>query len=554
MKKHKGLVLLIVSVMLMSLVACGSSTGGSTNANVSESTAAKEETTAAIKEETTIASKEETTTAATDQKDEKTESTRNDLKFLISYEPTALSPGAANKGIDMTICGNLHDTLIFEDGANRSSFVPGIASAWEWNDDGTELKLTIRDDVKFHDGTLLTVDDVMFSLGYDLDQAPNASAKSVVKDYKITGENEVTIYLNYAYKPLVNYLALPCFSMISKDFYEKCQADGTNFLRVENGTGPYILDEWVAGSGITMHANEDWFYGEVPIKNVTFMAAQDSTTAAMMMENGQADAYFSPAASDVRRLDDLDNVDNTWPVSISEYAVMFNCQEGPFTDPKLREAIAYGIDRAAILQGGYSGIGVANTYPCSVGFFGYEEGWEVPEYDLDKAKQLLEEAGYPEGSLSITMKVSSDSWYSLPAQVIQAQFEDMGISCELETMDNGAFLTDVINDHNFEVTYYASSAFINDADPQFWDFYHTDAIYNLAGISNPEIDNALETARHSLDDNERLNCYHTIAELNRDNNWYIYIQNGYNSMVYNTALKGVFGVNAGIYKLSNWSW
>ena len=219
---------------------------------------------------------------------------RTDLKYIVSYEPTAINPGGGTRGVDMTICINLYDTLVFETPGDRTSFVPGLASEWTFNEAGDELTLKIRDDVLFHDGTPMTCEDVIFSLQYDLAQPPNSSAAATIKDYKITGDNEITIYLNYAYKPIVAFLATPNMSIISQAFYEKCEADGTNFQRVENGTGPYILEDWQAGVSLTLKANENWFNGEVAIKDVTFEVAQDSTTAAMMIGKRPGGCLLQP--------------------------------------------------------------------------------------------------------------------------------------------------------------------------------------------------------------------------------------------------------------------
>ncbi len=479
---------------------------------------------------------------------------RTDLKFLISYEPTAISPGAGTRGVDMSLCTNFYDTLIFENGADRTTFRPGIASEWKFNDKGDELVLKIRDDVTFHDGAKLTVDDVLFSLKYDLAQPPNGSAAATVKDYKVTGENQITIYLNYPYKPILGILATPNMSIINKAFYENCEKNGTNFKRVENGTGPYKLDKWSSGVQITMKANENWFGGKVAIKDVVYMVTQDSTTAALMIENGQADAYFSPAASDVKRLDQLPTVKNEWALSYSTYMVFFNTTKAPFDDPKLREAISYGIDRNAVIQGGLAGVGMVQPYPVSPGFFGYHENFKVNEYNLQTAKKKLADAGYPEGKLKVVMRTSSDIWYSLPAQVVQAQFEAMGIKCELEIMENGAFQSQVLTNHDYQVGYYNSYAFVNDADAQLWQYYHSTGDRNFAGIKNKDVDDLLMKARQSMNDDERKACYLKIAEINRDNNWYIYTLTGYNNMVHNNKIKGVFGNNAGIYKLSYWSW
>ena len=482
---------------------------------------------------------------------------KDSIKFLISYEPQGVSPGAASKGVDFTISGNIYDTLIREMPDNRSEFREGLATDWTLSDDGTELLFTIRDGVKFHDGSDLTVDDVVFSLQWDLEQAPNAAAQPVIKSIEAVGDNQVKVTCNYAYKPLINLFATPGFGIFSKAFYEQCEADGTNFLRVECGTGPYILDEWVSGSSLTLHANDEWCGGEPEIKNVTFEVAQDSTTAALMMQNDQADAYFCPAAADTQMLDDLENVNYNFAPSSFIYYMIFNTTRAPFDDPAVREAISYAIDREAVLQGGVAGVGQVTPFCVAPGFFGYDEDYEANPYDPDKAVELLSAAGYNEGDITCTMVTSSETWYQNPAQVVQANLQEIGINCEIEILEPAAFKQQVLTQKDFDLSFYNSGAPISDADPVLWGNYHTTGDYNLAGVNDPEVDAILEQARQSLDDAEREELYSQIGELNKENNWYIYTHTGYNGAAYNTHIKNGFYEcnNYAIYNnIAEWTW
>ena len=482
---------------------------------------------------------------------------KESVKYLISYEPQGVNPGAASKGVDFTISGNIYDTLIREQPDNRSEFREGLATEWTYNEDGTELTFTIRDGVKFHDGSDLTIEDVVYSLEYDLKQAPNAAAQPVVKSVEAVGDNQVKVSCNYAYKPLLNLFATPGFGIFSKAFYEKCEADGTNFMRVECGTGPYILDEWVSGSTLKLHSNDEWWGGTPSIKNATFEIAQDSTTAALMMENNQADAFFSPAASDTQRLDDLDNVAINWAPSAFIYYMIFNTKRAPFDDPKVREAISYAIDRESVLQGGVAGVGSVTPFPVAPGFFGYDESFESNPYDPDKAIELLKAAGYNDGDISCKMVTSSETWYQNPAQVAQACLQEIGINCEIEILEPAAFKQQVLTQKDFDLSFYNSGAPISDADPVLWGNYHTTGAYNLAGVDDAKVDELLETARMSLDDDERLECYKEIGELNKENNWYIYTHTGYNALAYNSDLTGGFYTcnNYAIYNnICDWTW
>ncbi|MBR6849476.1 MAG: hypothetical protein IKM88_04485, partial [Lachnospiraceae bacterium] len=259
-----------------------------------------------------------------------------------------------------------------------------------------------------------------------------------------------------------------------------------------------------------------------------------------MMENNQADIYEFPSGNDYERLDALDNVAINWAPSAFIYYMIFNTKKAPFDDPKVREAISYAFDRESILEGGNAGIGQVVPFPVAPGFFGYDPDFEANPYDPDKAIEMLEEAGYPEGSIKCTMVTSTETWYSYRAQVAQACLQDIGIDCEIEILEPAAFKEQVLTKKDFELSFYNSGAPISDADPILWGNYHSTGAYNLAGINDPEVDALLETARQSLDDAERADCYRQIAEKNKENNWYLYSDVGYNAIAYNEDLTGGF--------------
>ncbi len=537
MKKSRILASFLALTMAAGLAACG---GSSSAPATTAAPAAPAETQAAAAETTAAETKADSNEAAAAKEASGAEHDKETIKYLLSYEPQGVQPGSASKGVDFTVSGNLYDTLIREQPDDRSAFREGLATEWEYNEDGTELTFTIRDGVKFHDGSDMTLDDVIFSLEYDVAQAPNAAAQPVIKEIKASGDNQITVVCNYAYKPLLNLFATPGFGIFSKAFYEKCEADGTNFARVECGTGPYVLDEWVSGTSLTMHAFDEWWGGTPEIKNINWEIAQDSTTGALMMENNQADIYEFPSGNDYERLDALDNVAINWAPSAFIYYMIFNTKKAPFDDPKVREAISYAFDRESILEGGNAGIGQVVPFPVAPGFFGYDPDFEANPYDPDKAIEMLEEAGYPEGSINCTMVTSTETWYSYRAQVAQACLQDIGINCEIEILEPAAFKEQVLTKKDFELSFYNSGAPISDADPILWGNYHSTGAYNLAGINDPEVDALLETARQSLDDAERADCYRQIAEKNKENNWYLYSDVGYNAIAYNEDLTGGF--------------
>lgn len=269
----------------------------------------------------------------------------------------------------------------------------------------------------------------------------NSSMSSMMDRAEVIDDSHVALYLKYAYKPVVNCLAQPGFCIINKAYYEQCQADGTNFSRKPMGTGAYQFVNWVSGEKVVFERFED-FHGEpAKIKNLTLLVMSDATTAALSIENGEVDAFLGVSTADKARLLNNPKVQVMQAGSAGHYVLTFNTRIAPYNDIKFRQAVALGINQEEVLLGGLDGDGWVITAPITLGYFGYPEGFEDNPYDPEKAKELLKEAGY-EGQ-KVVLKTSTESWYSIPAQVIQEQLRKIGLDCELQIMERGAYDAEV---------------------------------------------------------------------------------------------------------------
>lgn len=546
MKRFKKVAsVVLAATMVLSLAACGGDNNSSSN-------------NAPPAQGDSPDSADNTEPVGFEGQETPTQSSKDSLVMGYTKEPDTIAPAGDAKTNAQMVVAMVHDCIVGKDPKDQSVIVPSIADTWEFSEDGTELIFHIRDDIKFHDGTALTVEDVLFSLDYATKQGLNSSGASILKSWTDEGDNNIKLTLAYPYKPILQILATPGFSVISKATYEKCQADGTNFGMIENGTGPYKVVNWTTGDRMVLEANNSWHRGAPAIKNVEIRLCSDETSGGLMIENGELDFFIGMNNADRARFQANDNIKLVDAPSAGTYVIAMNLKEGPFADNlALREAVAYAINRQDMLDGGMNGVGEVTPGPVTPGYFGFVEGFEAYPYDPEMAKQKLAEAGYPNG-IDISFKTASDSWYSNPSQVVVEQLRQVGIRCNLEIMERAPFLKETQEDMNYEMCYYITWGDFPDADPVMWGKFHSECIakqmQNFAGVDDPAVDELLLKARTSLDDNERLEYYKQLAEMNKENVWYLMILTTYNAIVINKDLQGVEPIPSGYYNPAFYYW
>ncbi len=561
MKKSLSL-LLALALAVSALTACGGGSGsGSTTAAAAPAETKAAETQSATlpdigKVETAAAGAE--VAAEASGKGAAETSSKDSLIMGYTKEPDSISPGTDSKTNAQMVCQMCYDALVGKDPENQSVMVPGIASSWDFEDDGTTLVFHIRDDIKFHDGTPLTVEDVLFSLDYAVQQGLNAAGASILKSWEAGDDNTVIVHLEYAYKPILQILAMPGFSIINKAFYEKCEAEGTNFGQVENGTGAYILERWTQGDRIVLKAYDDWHRGTPAIKHVEIVTIPDETSGALMAENHEIDFFIGMNSADVDRMMKVDGLEILNVVSAGTHLAAMNLTREPFKDNlALREAVAYAMNRDEILEGGMNGYGKVTPGPVTPGYFGYVEDFEPYPYDPEKAKEKLAEAGYPDG-LHIVFKTPSDSWYCNPSQVLCEQLRKVGFDVEIQIQERATYLQECQNNLDYDMCWYMTWGDFPDADPPMWTKFHSSCIGqnmgNWGGLNDPEVDALLLKARTSIDDEERIACYKELAELNKENCWYLFVFTSYNPICFDSHLKGVVPITSVLYNPAFFYW
>ena len=547
----KLLSVLLASSMVFTLAACGGGSSTSTTAAATTAEAAAATTAAAAETKAAESVPENVVIQEETQAGTGSMAGKTDLIFALASETGSMDPGAYNVNWSNTVYMQVYESLLREDPQDRTVIIPELADSYEFIDDGNTLRFHIRQGVKFHDGTPLTADDVEYSLNRAMEKPANASLASMMKDAVKVDDETVDLHLEYPFKPILNIIAYPTFGIVCKEWYESGQHD----VNIEaNGTGPYTFVKWNRGDSIVLKANENWWKGEVPIKDLTYKFLTDGTSAAIALENGDVQAYLGISSADLARMRENPEINCASAKSSGFYYVAYNTREGsPFADKAVRQAMQYAIDADECLQGGMDGMGWTVTCMAPIGAAMYQEDFEPHRGDLEKAKQILADAGYTE-PIKATFKVASYDDYLMTGQVIQEEAREAGIELEFQQMEETALITDVFDNHDFDCYLYWVGVQYPDIDSTYWRLFHSDSIKKDNTSDVDSVDDLLLQARTSLDDDERYELYRQITEKNDEEVWYTPLFMSTNTVCANAALSGVYGHNASLYHVSDWSY
>ncbi len=411
----------------------------------------------------------------------------------------------------------------------KSELVPGLAEKWDVSADGLTYTFYLRKNVKFHNGAVLTADDVI----YTFDRMLNPSTKALNTDFldMIAGAQErldgkapttnglkkvddttVQITLGAPFAPFLANLATPAGSIFPKDYTEKA---GKDFGIKPVGTGPFKVDNWTYNSEIQLSAFADYFRGKAKFDKLVFKIVPEAQTQALMFKKGELDVL------------DLDNArsqipefmkDPQWKDRIVKgprvgtYYISINEKIAPFDNPKVREAMMYAIDRQTLIDKLYYSTGVPAKGILAPGLAGYNPALPGFAYDPDKAKALLKEAGYANG-FQMTLFQTADSPSTLKInEAIQAMLSKVGIKADIKQLDSSAYFA---TRKDGKLGNYVSdwSADYNDPDNFIYTFFAPkNAVARSWNYVNKDVQDKLEKARTMTDMQARYTLYQDIEK------------------------------------------
>lgn len=476
-----------------------------------------------------------------------------DVVIAVSGQPDSLDPYNTNTTLTQALLKNFYQGLFGFD--KDLNIVNVLADGYTVSKDGLAYDIKLRQGVAFHDGTPFNAEAVKVTL----ERAMNPENKLArhnqfnrIARVEATGPFAVRVTLKEPFAPFINSLAHPSAGMISPAALKKYGNKDIAFNPV--GTGPFVFVEWKQTDFVKMKKFDGyWRKGYPKVDTVTWKPVVENNTRAAMLQTGEADFAFPvpyEQAGELQKNAKLSVV--TGPSIITRY-VSFNTQQKPFDDPRVRQAINYAINKEALAKvafGGYA-FPAQGVVPQGVR---YAHKMDPVPFDPNKARELLKEAGYPNGFESVLWSAYTTTTAVKAIQFLQQQFAAVGIKVTVQALEPGQRTEWVQNAPDPKTAkvrmYYAGwSASTGEADWALRPLLATEAwppkLNNTAYYSSKIVDDAIAGALKSVDEAEKTKLYRTAQEqIMKDLPWAPLVTEQ-NMYVFNKRLSGVYAMPDG---------
>ncbi len=425
-----------------------------------------------------------------------------------------LDPHKVSAAGTKEILFNIYEGLVKYD--EFGNLIPALAMNYDISDDGLNYSFTLRKDVKFHDGSLMSADDVVYSIQRCADASngdPLVPAFSNISEVTKTDENVVKITLKEADSEFLASMTTAIIPQSNAD-------PAANVI----GTGPYKFVSRAPQESIELTAFDEYWGEKAHIKNVTLKIVANPDAIVMELTGGSIDMMCRITDTQAAELagSDFNVLEGTMNLVQAMY---LNNAVKPFDDVRVRQALCYAVDPQAIMDfvSGGKGVEIGSSMFPAFGKYYDESLNHVYDRDIEKAKALLAEAGYPDG-FSFTVSVPSNyTQHVQTAEVIAEQLKDIGVTANISLIEWDSWLSDVYVGRNYEATVVGV-----DASPltarALLERFTSESGKNFVNFSSPAYDEAFKAAVSTADDKEQTGHYKDCLKILADEAANVYIQ------------------------------
>ncbi len=449
------------------------------------------------------------------------EGTSGDLIIATLSDAVALDPHGSNDVPSSNVAYNIYESLVVFD--RDSELQPLLATEWEAIDDLT-WQFTLREGVKFHDGSDLNAEVVNANFKRLLDPdvaSPRLFLFSMIEEVIVVDDYTVQFVTEFPFAPLPAHLAhsggaLVSLPAIEADYAEMAAGNepGSYISQNPSGTGFFKLDYWEPGSEIKLVRNDDYWGEPAKLDSVTFKVVPEDLTRLSELETGYAHIADPIQPSDASRVDGMANAYLNVQSSTSLAYIGFNCDKAPYDDVRVRQAVSMAINKDEIIDGIYEGTAIPAVGPIAPGVFGYDPSVSAIPYDVDRAKELLAEAGYADGFDTIIWTNDNPARIQI-AEYVQSRLSEIGINVSIEVLEWGAYL-DGTAEGGHEMFILGWSTPTLDADYAMYALFHSSNVGapgNRSFFRNDEVDELLDLGRQESDPDLRAQYYREAQEM-----------------------------------------
>jgi peptide/nickel transport system substrate-binding protein len=452
-------------------------------------------------------------------------------------EPKALDPAAVTAVNDFRILMNVYDGLVrYRDGTLEVE--PALATGWKISADGTEYTFTLREGVKFHDGSDFDAEAVKFNFDrmlneghpyHDTGPFPLAFFFSAVESTEVIDDLTVKFTLNAPYAPFLSNLAYPTGLIVSPAAVAQ---HGPEFARNPSGTGAFSFAEWRSNEAVVIEANAAYWDGAPELDAVVFRPITDANTRTAEMLAGGIDLMVEvpPVALSEFRGAQYTVHEQAGP---HVWFLILNAKEGPFADKRVRQAANYAVNKEALVNEVLEGTAEVAAGPTPPAFaWAHNPDLAPYPYDPDKARALIAEAGAEGAELTFFVTEGGSGMLDPVAMgtAIQADLEAVGLDVTIETYEWNTFLGEVNPGLEGKADMAEMAWMTNDPDTLPFLALRTAAWpdqggFNSGYYSNPEVDALLEAARVSTDQDERARLYREMQVIVHEDAPWVFVAN-----------------------------
>lgn len=366
-------------------------------------------------------------------------SARPTFTVTIGEEPPSLDPvGTTSAALQRVILYNVLETLVEID-PETGEIVPGLAESWTVSDDGLTYVFTLREGATFSDGTPVTADDVVFSIDMMRgEEAAGARQNDMAPVDTATAIDDRTVEVVLE-RPSVRWLIL--MAQIAGVVFSDAHYD--NIALEPIGSGPFMIDRWASGDRIVLVPNPHW-NGEGPyLERVDLVFIDDTTASITALLGGEIDAIWN-LRGQLDRLPEFESRGFESRIAATNQLapVTFNVGLAPVDDIRVRQAVAHAIDKEAVLELFAQGFGETTYAWVSPSDPWFDPDFDPYPFDQDRARELLAEAGYPDG-VTIEMAVIPANPSGEIGEIVALMLEEVGINVQLNFLDVPVFLDQV---------------------------------------------------------------------------------------------------------------
>ncbi len=430
------------------------------------------------------------------------------LKYGTDAEPVGLDPHTVSSTSSIRIFRQIYDTLIDVD--TEMNFIPSLAESWEQPDDLTYI-FKLREGVKFHNGREMTAEDVKYSFERVLNPDTAAIGKSYydsIDSIEAVDTYTVKFTLKEPFAPFMTNLTSLYGAIVPKEVVE----ENGNLMQKACGTGPFMLKEWIPDNKVILEKNPDYFVeGEPRLDAIEYYVMTDESARVAALRTGSVDVIKLPASS-------IPLVEGNADINILEYQsndysyVGFNLDLDKFKDVRVRQAISLAINRQEIIDLVYDGNAkVTGFVPEAMGRWAIDfQAEELYQQNIEKAKQLMAEAGYADG-FETTIAVGLLDDINATGEVLQKQLEQIGIKATIQNLESGQYV-DAWKNRTHEMMVGRNGAG-TDPNRAVAFFFSSTGSANVWGYSNPEVDELCNQGKVTVDEAEREAIYKEAQKL-----------------------------------------